>query len=337
MPRSSTHFVSRRTPALLMASALVVALVACDPPIDPRLGVTTAPVTSKVTVSQDTFEGHTTYTYVPAHPVGLVYLFHGSGGSADFALKVDTVDVLNTLTARGYAFVSTDSTERTGAKQWDVNHATTAANADLPRLERLQQSLVTTTAVDASTPLFGVGMSNGSAFVSIWAEALRTDGYPVRAVAKYMSGVPAVVKANGGVTVPTEMVVAVNDTTTNPVKEKNDLIEIQASGVDGRLDQVNERAVISPRYLRIPGIGQTTADAIITAIQNAGIIDPAGHRLVPVADLQADLIAVTLPASVPAGLRNDVGNQTFPMLAMHQFTAEFKTQTADWFDTHLTG
>jgi hypothetical protein len=313
-----------------------VTLSACDI-VDPRLGVTTSPVTSAVTVTRGTFEGHTTYSYIPARPVGLVYVFHGSGGSADFALKVDTVDVLNTLTARGYAFLSTDSTERTGAKQWDVDHARTAANADLPRLERLQNSLVATTAVDATTPLFGIGMSNGSTFVSVWAEALRHDGYPVRAVAKYMAGVPAVVKNNGGVTVATQMVVAVNDTTTSPAKERADLAAIQASGVDGRLDQEIERAVISARYLRIPGISPSTADAIVTSIKDSGVIDASGKRRVPVADLQADLLAVKLPASVPAGLRNDVGNQTLPMLAMHQFTAEFKTQTADWFDAHRAG
>ncbi len=331
---------SRRTFAAVLrggAIASTLALAACALVIDPAIGVTTTPVTSNVSVTQGTFEGHTTYSFIPAHPIGLVYLFHGSGGSADFARKVDTVDALNTLTDRGYGFVSTDSTERTGAKQWDVESATTATNADLPRLERLQQDLVATTGVDATTPLFGIGMSNGSSFVSIWAEALKQDGYPVHGVAKYMAGVPIAVKANGGVTVPTQMVIAVNDTTTSPAKERNDLIAIQASGVDGRLDQENERAVLAARYLRIPGIDQSTADAIVTAIRNAGIIDSTGHRIVPVADLQTDLLAVTLPANVPAGLRNDVGNQTFAMLAMHQFTAEFKTQTADWFDAHRTG
>lgn len=339
-PRSSAAKRSTpRVPVILLGLvlALVAVSTACEPPIDPAIGVTTSPVTSKVTVTQGTFEGHTTYSYLPAHPVGLVYLFHGSGGSADFALKVDTVDVLNTLTARGYGFVSTDSTQRTGAKQWDVDHATTATNADVARMERLQQHMVDTTSVDSSTPLFGIGMSNGSAFVTIWAEALKHDGYPVRAEAKYMSGVPIAVKLNGGVTVATQMVIAVNDTITNPAKETSDLASIQAAGIAGRLDQVNERAVLAPRYLRIPGIIQATADAIVMSIRDAGIVDSAGHRIVPVADLQADLTAVTLPPSVAPGLRNDVGNQTFAMLAMHQFNAEFKIQTADWFDAHRAG
>jgi hypothetical protein len=316
--------------------AITAAIAGCAIPIDPTIGVTTAPISSAVSIESGTFEGHPTYSSMPAHPVGVVYLFHGSGGSASFALKVETTDVLNTLTARGYGFVATDSTERTGDKQWDVDHATTATNLDVQRLERLHDHIVATTCAQATTPLFGIGMSNGSSFVTIWSEALKRDGYPVRAQAKYMAGVPIVVKANGGVTVPTQMVVAVNDTTTNPGKERRDLADIQAAGVPGRLDEVQERAVVAARYLRIPGIDQATADAVVEAIRTAGVIDSTGHRIIAVADLQARLIAVALPASVPAGLRNDIGNETFAMLAMHQFNAEFKTQTADWFDTHRT-
>ena len=58
------------------------------------------------------------------HPRGIVYVFHGTGGSANFAEKIETTDVLNRLIARGYGFVSTSSTERTGNKRW---------NAPIPR------------------------------------------------------------------------------------------------------------------------------------------------------------------------------------------------------------
>ena len=60
-------------------------------------------------------------SYVPEHPRGMVYLFHGTNGSANFAERVETTDVLNRLVARGYGFVSTSSTERTGDKRWNVS------------------------------------------------------------------------------------------------------------------------------------------------------------------------------------------------------------------------
>ena len=67
-----------------------------------------------------------------------MYLFHGSNGSAAFAERVESTDVLNRLIGQGYGFVSTSSTERTGDRRWEVGSASTTANPDLARLARLQ-------------------------------------------------------------------------------------------------------------------------------------------------------------------------------------------------------
>lgn len=157
--------------------------------------VSTAPVISHVRVSSWTFEGHQVYSYVPSHPVGLVFMFHGSNGGADFARKIESVDLLNELTDRGYGFVATDSTERTGRKQWDIVDTTTQTNPDLARIDSLRQRMVNTTPVTPATPVYGIGMSNGSAFVCLWATASAAAGQAVSAVGMYMDGVPASVRA----------------------------------------------------------------------------------------------------------------------------------------------
>jgi hypothetical protein len=95
-------------------------------------------ITPTVQWQSSTFEGFPVISYVPDHPRGMVYLFHGSNGSANFAQRVETVDVLNRLVARGYGFVSTSSTERTGDKRWNVTSTSLTANPDLARLMRLQ-------------------------------------------------------------------------------------------------------------------------------------------------------------------------------------------------------
>ena len=82
-------------------------------------------VTPSVPFNHSTFEGFEVISYVPEHPRGLVYVFHGTNGSARFAERVETVDVLNRLIASGYGFVSTSSTERTGDRRWDVANAST--------------------------------------------------------------------------------------------------------------------------------------------------------------------------------------------------------------------
>jgi poly(3-hydroxybutyrate) depolymerase len=132
--------------------------------------------------STSTFEGFPVVSYVPTHPVGLVYVFHGTGGSADFATKLETVDMLNHLVAAGYGFVSTDSTNRT-SKQWDTGSLSLTANPDLARLSRLHAHLVSTGAITTTTPIYAIGMSRGAGFASVFAQAFRDAGYPVAAIA----------------------------------------------------------------------------------------------------------------------------------------------------------
>ena len=109
------------------------------------LGGCVTPVTPSVTFTHSTFEGFPVISYVPDHPVAMIYLFHGSNGSADFAEKVETTAVLNTFIARGYGFVSTSSTERTGDRRWEQGNQSLTNNPDLSRLLRLQKLKVSNT------------------------------------------------------------------------------------------------------------------------------------------------------------------------------------------------
>ena len=62
----------------------------------------------------------------------MAYFFHGSGGGAGFVDRVETTDVVNRLVAKGYGFVSTASTERTGERRWDASDPSLTGNPDLP-------------------------------------------------------------------------------------------------------------------------------------------------------------------------------------------------------------
>jgi len=115
-----------RTLALVAAAGVVAAGCAVVPGYD---------------ASPSTFEGFPVVSFVPDHAAGIVFAFHGTGGSADFATKLETVDMLNHLTAHGYGFVSTESTDRT-SKQWDTASLSLTDNPDLARLSRLYASLV---------------------------------------------------------------------------------------------------------------------------------------------------------------------------------------------------
>lgn len=292
-------------------------------------------VTPAVQYSHSTFEGFEVISYVPQNPRGLIYLFHGSGGSASFAERIETVDVLNRLTARGYGFVSTSSTERTGNRRWNVADPSTSSNPDLARLGRLHASLVATTPVDAATPLVGIGMSNGARFVTLWGQRWKDTGYPVKAIWASMGRTADPVAGPGALTVPIVFSTAVNDFTSPPGPIIVDFAATRNAGTPTELYVSAERKLGWARFTRIPGVDAAEANQIFDALVATGVWNAQGTRVV--ADIQqaaAQASAAQLPASV-ASRANDVINETALQLAVHQFTAEYAAQVEAFFGRYV--
>jgi hypothetical protein len=309
--------------AALAAAVIAVGLAACVTPITPKPPPTPS-----------TFEGFDVVSYIPAHPKGLVYLFHGTGGSADFATKVDTVDVLNRFVAEGYGYVSTSSTERTGNKRWLQSDPSLTTNPDLARLVRLQQHLVDTTGVTSTTPLVGIGMSNGARFVTLWGQTWKDANYPVRAIWASHGRIASPVAT---LTVPTIFSTSANDFTSPTAQIVADYLRTTNAGTPTRFFDSLERPLTAPRFMRIPGIDANEANQIVAALKATGVWDDAGQRVVPdIAQAVAQAGTAQLPASVTAeGLGNDVANEVARVLAVHQFTSEFGADALAFVDAQL--
>ncbi len=240
------------------------------------LAACVTPITPSVVYQQSTFEGFPVISYVPQNPRGMIYLFHGSGGSADFATKVDTVDVLNKFVAEGYGFVSTSSTERTGDKRWDAANPSLTTSPDLARLVRLQAHLVATTPLDTGTPLAGIGMSNGARFVTLWGETWKDAGYPVKVIWASHGKIADPVVATGGLSVPTVFSTSKNDFTVPPFQVAVGYQLTAQAGTPAVYLFSQERALAATTYPRIPGVDGTEANAIVTALEGDGRVERAG-------------------------------------------------------------
>ncbi|MCB1845133.1 MAG: hypothetical protein KDI09_19360 [Halioglobus sp.] len=306
----------------MFALVLVCLLSACDP------------VLPQTEYDDWQFEGFQVYSHVPDSPRGLVYFFHGSLGSADFVTKVETVDLINDLIAAGYAFVATESTDRSENKRWALADPSLVSNPDLARLARLQAYLVDNTAVTGTTPIFGVGMSNGARMVSLFGQSFADAGYPVTAVAPFMAPVDATVRASGGLRLPAFFVLAENDSLV-----PNDLIELdvamtQANGVAAELWVKHEEPLKDWRFTRVPSIDAEEAALIVDLLVQSGAWNAEGERQVPVADaaLAASAVA-TRPRFAPDG--QAVGGQLKNILAEHGFSAINKLQLVAFFNAQL--
>lgn len=262
----------------------VVALVVGFTLAAAGLAACVTPITPSVFYQSSTFEGFEVISYVSANPTGMIYLFHGSGGSANFATKVDTVDVLDKFVAEGYGFVSTSSTERTGDKRWDPSNPSLTTNPDLARLVRLQAHLVATTPLEATTPLAGIGMSNGSRFVTLWGETWKDAGYPVKVLWASHGKIADPVTASGGLTVPTVFSTSSNDFTSPPFPIAVGHQVTTQAGTPGLFLNSQERALTATTYPRIPGVDATEANAVVAALKATGVWNAQGIRVV--ADIQ---------------------------------------------------
>ena len=297
--------------------------------------LTACAVTPSTQWQRSSFEGFDVISYVPQHPRGMAYFFHGSNGSANFVHRIETTDVVNRLVARGYGFVSTSSTERTGDKRWNVFDPSLTTNADLARLRRLQAHLVATTPLEASTPLVGIGMSNGARFVTLWGQAWRNAGYPVRAIWASMGRTAPPFDGAGELTVPTVFSTAENDFTSPPGPIIIDFNTARSAGTPTALYISRERNLSAAQYERIPGIDGNEAQQIVDALIATGVWDSQGARVEP--DIQR-AVARAASVNLPASVRSDSGeieNETALQLAVHQFTAEYVPQVIAFFARYV--
>ena len=308
---------------LLAAAAVAVALL------------TGCAVTPAVQWERSTFEGFDVISYVPEHPRGMVYLFHGTGGSARFAEKVETTDVLNRLVARGYGFVSTSSTERTGNRRWNAADPSLATNPDLARLTRLQAHIVATTPVQANTPLVGIGMSNGARFVTLWGQSFRNAGYPVKAVWASHGRTADPYEPRGQLTVPSVFSTSENDFTVATGGVVGSYLRAHNAGTPSELYISRERDLNRAQYQRIPSIDQQKANQIFFSLVATGAWDRQGRRTdADVQDAAAKALGANLPGSV-APVRSEIDSESLLILAVHQFTAEYANQAIAFFDRYV--
>jgi hypothetical protein len=292
-------------------------------------------VTPAVQWQRTTFEGFDVISYVPDQPRGMAYLFHGTNGSAAFADRVETTDVLNRLVAKGYGFVSTSSTERTGNRRWNVADPSPATNPDLARLRRLQAHLVATTGLSANTPLVGVGMSNGARFVTLWGQAWRNAGYPVKAIWASHGNTAAPFDGPGQLTIPTVFSTSEHDFTVPPGQVILDFSTTRDAGTPTELYVSRERNLKGSQYERIPGIDATEGKQIVDALVATGVWNAQGARIEPnIEQAAAGAMTATLPASVRPHT-NEINNETALLLAVHQFTAEFADPVLAFFSRYV--
>ncbi|MEI7933025.1 MAG: hypothetical protein WCI21_08230 [Alphaproteobacteria bacterium] len=106
--------------------------------------------------------GRNTIRYIPPSPKGIIYLFHGTGGSESFATRTHSKILLDRLVAAGFGYVSSPSGIRAPSPHWDLESIDPKANADVAYVLALHRALIASGEITEQTPIFTTGMSSFS-------------------------------------------------------------------------------------------------------------------------------------------------------------------------------
>ncbi|MFQ5418089.1 MAG: hypothetical protein ACE5FL_13745 [Myxococcota bacterium] len=280
---------------------------------------------------------------VPPDPLGVVFTFHGTGGSADVIHKPSMQYVARLAYHRGYAVVSTDAEERTlgdpgpdGKIRWDTSLGL-ATNVDLQNIQLLSSQLSQLTAIPTDAPRFAVGISNGGSFAITVGAVL-----PFTAVSAFC-GVGRTLAWSLTLT-PTQWLMCGND--TNPTVSGQ-----RAQWMDGNLnlasrsiptdyDELQASPVFEGRLARINGVDFGLSAAGVAELAANGRLDSSGFLLTLPDDLSVEVAAD--PASWPS--LNALTDASSPGLVLgelkhawadHQMHDDWAARTLDFLEAQI--
>ena len=113
------------------------------------------------------------YYSFPNTQKGIVYLCHGTGGSAqNLVNNVEWQEMINDLVYAGYAIVVTEAEEVSlnqdlnsdGKIRWELTPVDTLTNPDYGNVKALADTFYARGYTNPSVPFYSIGMSDGGAF-----------------------------------------------------------------------------------------------------------------------------------------------------------------------------
>lgn len=284
---------------------------------------TTAPINFTNVV----INGSQVFYFVPATYRGIIIPFHGAGGNAvgwTTSKGIDNLEFLRYAAANGYAIVVTESKDRVN-KRWETT--TGASSIDIANIDVIINSLQTSGMIAAGKPFYGVGMSQGSGFLSLISTVKN-----YKAAALYCLG--GIDQIYDNTTVPTIWNMAKLDITEDPnrlVSAKANYQKLQTRTIPSAY-YVNEPTPIFPnRFTIIPGIDASGSAAIYNSLKTAGYINAKGYFTID------PRVSSVWYSAVPAQYNNStmipmIDDQIYISYTQHKFYKDSDFRTIEFFN-----
>lgn len=281
------------------------------------------------TETRDRIDGLDFWYYVPPAPAGIIYLWHGTGGSGpQWFFQTAYLEFVRAAVARGYGVAAlTASSSELG---WTMQPIA-LDNPDLANAVAANDRLESLGLIRADTPRYSLGMSSGGRFSVRFCAVL---GCAAQATVCAQADPEALMMSTS---VPTRFNMAFNDTAPNI--SNSDARRYSASMLARGVASAFELQAPSPlapvRFSSLTGATPDDALAIYSALAGGGIIDERGFLLAdPATDPSGWKSVIPAPHSLIPLRMFEIGQVLAIAYAEHEFYSEHTPETLAFFDAH---
>ncbi len=277
-----------------------------------------------ITFTNTVINGSQVYYYIPTNYRGIILPYHGTGGSAVnwAAGQAENMAFCKYAAANGYAIVITESKDRVN-KKWDLSQT---GNVDIANVDAILKSLQTTGVVAVGKPLYGVGMSDGSAFCSV---ITYLKGYKAGALFCY-GGIQKVFPLSS---VPIIWNMATMDITDDPNRQTSAVANynvLKGRGIPCTYYVNEPTPIYADRFSVNQGIGSNGSASIYNALKGAGYLNTKGFlKTDPAVDASWQAI---IPAPYNTLAQQAIEDQLYVAFAQHKFYKDSNYRTIAFFN-----
>lgn len=274
------------------------------------------------TPTSGTINGTSFLYHIPPQHIGIIFLFHGAGGSNLIILRPEDRNFANEAVAAGYGVIALNSSDRTTAT-WSF--AFPPNNPDVTNVENLVTQFRQQGIIAQNAPLFSVGTSNGGFFTGIVSHFLN-----FRAAAIYIVFTADLI--NNVTVVPTIYCVAANDDApevgqAGNQRAYNQFLNLQSRGIRASFNNHPPSPVYPERFWRIPNLTQTDSSVIYNAIKTNGFLDGRDYLIQNPGTSNWQSV---IPAQYASRL-TAIGDQLDVCYATHKFYSDYNSRVLRFF------
>lgn len=263
--------------------------------------------------------------HFPTPRIGVIFHFHGQGGSANLLFNnLERRIFANEAVADGYAVVAIDSADRV-IRDWSTSNDI-ATNPDIQNVQAAINLFISRGWMTSSTPVFAHGFSKGAGFSPRVARALNFRATSMNLLA----GTPDIINIT---TIPTIWTIAINDGTImagGVQQSRNNYQNLVNRGVSAEYHLAVPTPVYPERFWRISGLSAADSQAIHASLRQSGFID--GRNFL-VADPDTSGWENAIPAQY-SSFTNSIRDQLRICYAEHTFFSDYNRRVLDFFNAY---